>query len=178
MKQYVRQLSEESESALRTAIGKSVGFLFPDACLDVSREGAVVSSVSISLGHKSYLIVENEWYDTPIGYMHYYSFSALLSDRPKDIRVTVDTGPGWLHHHLSSIHTWSPTIIGKITIFETSESFEEEVIKYDSAILFDYEAGQILLTPERSITGYIEINHKPDAITEIIATMNYRKEFQ
>ncbi|HCA59043.1 MAG TPA: hypothetical protein DEP46_13805 [Blastocatellia bacterium] len=178
MSHYFRQLSEESETALRTALGKNVGLLFPEAWLDVTREGAVVSSVSISLGHRSYLIIENEWADTPIGFMDYYSFSASLSDRPKDIRVTEDTGPGWLHHHVSTIHTWSPTIIDKITVYETSDSFEEEAIRYDSAILFDYEAGQILLTPDRSITGYIAINYKPNVIIEIIATMKYRKEIQ
>ena len=176
MKNFIQYLDTSSERALRSAVGKGVGFLFPEAWLDVNREGILVSSVSISLGHKSYLIVENDWADTPIDYLDYYLFSASLSDKPKDIKVTEDSGPGWLHHHVSTIHTWSPTIIDKVSIYEFSESTEEESVRYDSAILFNYENGQILLTADQSISGNIEVNHKPEVINEIVGTMIFRKE--
>ena len=176
MKSYTHQLSEVSEKALSSAIGKNVGFMFPEAWLNVTTEGVVTSSVSISLDPKSYLIIENVWADTPIAALDYYFFSASLSDKPKDITVTEHTGHGWLHHRASTIDTWSPTVVNRIGIYEFSESFEDESVNYDSAILISYEAGQILLSAEQSISGYIEINYKREAIKENLEQMRLRKE--
>ena len=176
MKTYTHQLNEVSEKALASALGKRAGFMFPEATLSVSSDGVLTSSVSISLGHKSYLIVENDWADTPIAALNYYLLSASLSDRPKDIKVTEDTGPGWLHHFASTLDTWSPTIVDRIAIYEFSEAFEDETVNYDSAILISYEAGQVLLSPEQSISGFIEINYKQKDIKEILDTMRLRKE--
>jgi len=50
-------------------------------------------------------------------------------------------------------------------------------VQYDAAILFEFENGtQILLSREENIAAYIEVNHKPEVIKEILNTMKLRKE--
>ncbi len=176
MKLFIQQIDEKSEIALENCLGKNVHFAFPEIILFTYSEGFTTSSVSIELGHKSYLILENDWSDTPIEALDYYFFSASLSDKPKDIKVTAHNGNGWIHHNLSMLRTGDYNTVARISIYEFSESFELESVQYDAAMLFEFEnETQILLSREESISGFIEVNYKPDVIKKILNTMKLRK---
>jgi len=105
MKSFTQHLDDKSEEALGNSLGKNIGFLFPEVNLYTNSEGFSTTSVSISLDHKSYLIIDNDWADTPVEAIDYYFFGASLSDKPKDINVTEHSGKGWLHHNASSLDT-------------------------------------------------------------------------
>lgn len=175
MKIFTQQIDEKSEKALETCLGKNVGFIFPEVNLYTYSEGFTTSSVSVSLDHKCYLIIENDWADTPDEAIDYYFLSATLSDKPKNIKVTEHTGKGWLHHNLSSLNTGDYNIVSKVTIYEYSEVCELESVRYDAAILFEFENEiQMLLSREESISGFIEVNYKQEVIKEILNTMKPR----
>lgn len=101
MKLFAQQMNGQAEKSLAAALGKNIGFLFPEVNISTNSEGFTTSSVSISLDHKSYLIIDNDWVDTPDEAIDYYLLDASLSDIPKDIKVTGHSGQGWLHHQAS-----------------------------------------------------------------------------
>ncbi len=72
MKSYTQHLDDKSEEALENSLGKNIGFLFPEVNLYTNSEGFSTSSVSISLDQKSYLIIDNDWADTPDEAIDYY----------------------------------------------------------------------------------------------------------
>ncbi len=169
-------MDEKAETSLGAALGKNIGFLFPEIEVSIWAEGFTTPSVSISLDHKSYLIIDNDWADTPDEGIDYYFLGASLSDVPKDIKVTTHSGQGWLHHRSSGLSTGDYNFVSQITIYEYSDSFETESVQYDAAILFEFEnKKQILFSREETIAGKIEVNYKADIIQEILKTIMPRK---
>ena len=88
MKEYIQQLSKTSCDALNYCIGKPIqSVLSPSSDLRLGSTIVTTQSVSIRIGTREFLVIENDWADTPEEYHDYYFLEASISDRPKEITV-------------------------------------------------------------------------------------------
>ncbi len=88
MKSFTALIDKESEKALRELAKSQVQFLFsPSADLNYGSSLITVQNVSIQIGPKRFVIIENDWADTPKEWHDYYILKARISDQPKDIKV-------------------------------------------------------------------------------------------
>jgi hypothetical protein len=142
---FEERITKEGLTTLRQIIGLSPHQIFSPG-IDVN--DVFISSPNYSIPLKSkrknfgWLNIEIEWFETPKELLDYYRISVNLSDKPKDIKVISDEHyKEILNFPLSSISTYSPSLISKITIHEeTWQDAEcEESIAYDRAIIFHRE---------------------------------------
>lgn len=179
MKEFTQHLDEAAEEALSTTIGKlNVAFYFPDAWIPVASEGFEVSSLSIPTGKDNFVVITCGWVDTVEDYLDIYSLQVSVDDKPRDIAASRDENgaSGWGFDHVSMLQTYDWTIIEKISIYELFTSGTHESVRCDRAIVFKYAKGEVLVSTGRTLPGRFEINYKPSVVTEILATLELRKE--
>ena len=97
VKQYIQQLSEASCEALQLRVGQPIqSVMAPSADLRLGSSTVTTQSVSIRVGVREFLVIENDWADTPVEYHDYYFLEVSIADRPKDVTVYVqESAPCW-----------------------------------------------------------------------------------
>ena len=176
MKKYQEHIGKEGEKILKSAIGKQIQVLWsPGFTLDLDHPNIVTNSLSIGLDSKEYLIIDNDWYDTPNNYLDIYTMEVSLSDEPAGIEVTKkESGGNIIHYPVSSLCLGKSSSIATIKVFEIIEELEEESVEFDAGILFIREDNlQFFVTPERTISGALEIISN---ITEIESNIESMRE--
>ena len=78
VKQYIQQLSEASCEALQLCVGQPIqSVMAPSADLRLGSSTVTTQSVSIRVGVREFLVIENDWADTPVEYHDYYFFGGF-----------------------------------------------------------------------------------------------------
>jgi hypothetical protein len=178
---FEERITKEGIKALRQIIGLSPPQIFSPG-IDV--DGEFISSPNYSIPLKSkrknfgWLNIKIEWLETPKECINYYRISLNLSDKPKDIKVISDEHfKEVLDFPLSSISTYSPSLILKITIHEeTWQATEcEESIAYDRAIIFHREdESRFSISASDTIADLLEFTKSEQRIKEIIENCRCR----
>jgi hypothetical protein len=170
----MHQLNNQAEDALISILGKNIAVSFPNAWVDINREGVSSSSVSVFLFEtKSYVVVDSDRAETAEG-IDYSLLKVYLDAKPLDIEDP-DKATLGESYNVCALLTWNPIIIQRISIYESARSFESKSLTFDSAILFEYTFGRILFSGHDVWPDRIEINHKFEAINYLLETRTARK---
>ena len=182
MKEYIQQLSKTSCDALNYCIGKPIqSVLSPSSDLRLGSTIVTTQSVSIRIGTREFLVIENDWADTPKEYHDYYFLEASISDRPKEITVNAQkSSPCWsylLDHFCLSLGARSE--IACIDVLEEKYEGESESVQYDAALAFYLENGvNFVVAREQSISGLMEIAHTEETVREFSEENSVRLQFR
>jgi hypothetical protein len=167
--EFAQLIADSGIDALRTVLGRDVFQLFTRA-IEVRGHQITATDFSLSLGNKSFCVIENDWADTPKTALDYYFLKATICDWPKGVERSV--GPTGTEALLqpSSITLRTPAAaVTSIVVLEHRESFEDESLRYDSVIVFSRADGyRFALFAERSIIGQLEFTDSEDAISRLM----------
>ena len=181
MKLYQEKIDEESESALEELSKSNIQFLYsPAADINFGSSVITVQSISIPLGKQKFLVIDNDWSDTPKEWHDYYFLQARIMDRPKDIAVKeTENRDGWTYvmDHLS-FHIGKQKKVTSVEILEDFYEGEEEGVRYDAGIVITLEdSTQVAIVREESITGFLQIATLPGENTELIGELRVRVKY-
>jgi hypothetical protein len=162
MNKINQKLDSKSESLLRESLGKNVQTIMSgNLNLNLELKNIISTTVSIGIGDKEYLIISNEWADTPEEAIDYYFLKVKIDKTPADIKTINEPklNNSIVHQpNFSSISLGASSEIAEISVFEKNKKGDNEMVNYDSAILFKRKDGQIfLIKNDDSITGYLKI---------------------
>ena len=183
VKIFTQYMSDLALTSLHDCIGIPIkGIYCPGATIAIGTKMAQFKSASIPLGHRRYLVISNDWADTPIEAIDYYFLDAVITDRPKGINVSDSKSGrllGWEHHHpLCHFLFGQESRIFRIEVFYSVNPAEEEQAEFDSAIRFSLESGfEFCFSPSESISGEIEINFDTSLIKDLLEPMHLRRQF-
>jgi len=180
MKEFQGSLDQESIQALSSLLHKNIQTIYScNSAIEYGSSIITVNTLSIPIG-KKFLIVNNDWADTPSEGVDYYFLSVRLSNKPHQIFYDPNPGPNQGHFkpdHLSlNLGPLLPVI--KIEIFSYSEVGSEECVKYDAGLMLTRSDGRrIAIIREKSITGFLQIAHTEENIMKITKGLNVRVIF-
>jgi len=178
MKSFTELIDKESEKALRELAKSQVQFLFsPSADLNYGSSLITVQNVSIQIGPKRFVIIENDWADTPKEWHDYYILKARISDQPKDIKVNEsENGKNWTYvmDHLS-FHLGRLEKVSGVVVIEDQYSGEQESVHYDAGLVIELNNSKRLsIVREQSITGFLEIAYTSQEVQDSISGLKQR----
>ncbi|MBW0145873.1 hypothetical protein [Marinobacter arenosus] len=181
MKLFQKKLDTESLSALKLLSESCVQFLYsPYAHVDFGSSIITVQHISIQIGSKQYLIIENDWADTPKEAHDYYFLGARISDRPKDVTVRESKdGRRWTYimDHFS-FHLGKRKRVVSVEVMEDSFIGEEESVRYDAGIVITFEdSSKVSIVREESITGALRIAALQKENNDLIADLKPRVRY-
>ncbi len=153
-------------------------FLYsPSADINYGSSLLTVQNVSIQIGPKKFVVIENDWADTPCEWHDYYFLKARICDRPKDIKVNeIENGENWTYvmDHLS-FHIGRLEKVSSVMVFEDRYSGEKESVQYDAGLVIEFNNDKRLsIVREQSITGFLEIAYVPQEVQDSIAGLKQR----
>lgn len=182
MKKYVKYIDDESVKALEKTLGMSVqSVLAPSARLYIGGSFVITQSVSMRIGVREFLILQNDWTDTPNEYLHYYFLGATISDRPKDILVKEQKSNACWSYFMDhfSLQLGARSRVVSIQVLESGCIGENESVAYDAGVLFCLENGRkFSITREESISGFLQISHAQKDIKDAISGLNIRLQYE
>ena len=172
----IRQiLNSQSEAALASILGENISITFPNAWIDINREGVSTSSISLfKYDSQSYVIVDTDLAETNSGWLEYAIVNVFLADLPHHIEDP-EKASNDKPYNVCTLLTWKPTIIQSVSIYQQSRLTETEIVKYDSGILLEFDSGRVLFSSTDSFPDRLEINHKETIIEELLRSMTIRK---
>ncbi len=178
MKSFTELIDKESEKALRELVKSQVQVLYsPSAHINFGSSLITVKNVSIQIGPKRFVIIENDWADTPKEWHDYYILKARISDRPKDIKVNESkNGKNWTYvmDHLS-FHLGRLEKVTRVVVIEDQYSGEHESVQYDAGLLIEFNNNKRLsIVREQSITGFLEIAYISQEVQDSISGLKQR----
>ncbi len=180
MIKIIQKLDSKSEAFLKKSLGKRIqSIMSGNFELDVEMKCIISTTISIGLGKKNeYLIISNDWADTPEEAIDYYFLDVKIEKEPADIKTKVDPNlVGSLIHHpnFSKIVLGASSELKEICVYEKFEEGDEEMVKYDSAILFTRQDKlSFLIKNDDSITGYLKIIVDTNEIEVELSDLNPR----
>ena len=173
MKSFTELIDKESEMALQELAHSQVQFLYsPSADIAYGSSLITVQNISIQIGPKRFVIIENDWADTPNEWHDYYILKIRISDQPKDIKVKEsENGKNWTYvmDHLS-FHIGRLEKVTSVLLIEDRYSGEQESVQYDAGIVIVFDNDKRLsIVREQSIAGFLEIAFMPKEVKDSIA---------
>jgi len=181
MDKFEKKIDNESELAIKELAKASIQFIYsPSADVYFGSSIITVQNISIQIGRKKFVIIENDWDDTPEEWLDYYFLRARISDRPKDVTVK-DSGYGlglsYTMDHLS-FNLNNLKRVSSISILEYNYVGEKEEIRYDAGLAISLEDGsRISIVREESITGFLQIALIPQDNNKLIEDLKTRIEY-
>jgi len=135
----------------------------------------LVPEVSIRLGPKRFLIINNEWKDTPKDFINYYKLEASIADRPQRIKVEPYRDCWSYHLDHMTFALGRKQGIKSVSVLEDQYTENRESVRYDSAIhiVLEHE-NQVLISPDQSISGLLTITTDLTEIEADISTLKTR----
>ena len=175
MNLFQEQNSEENLQQLTGVIGRTIQQLFlPEISIDVSQKSIQFSSCSIPI-EGTYLIIQNDWNDTPKEYLDYYHLKIFVSTAPKDLKIEKKKGMKAFSYPTSTISLGVASPISKIEIYQYEEDGDDESVLYDRAIIVSRDDDlQILFTVDDTIAGQVEFSSDDNLISEVRNKLSLR----
>lgn len=135
----------------------------------------LVPDVSIRLGPKCFLVINNDWNDTPKEYINYYKLEVSIEDRPQKIRVE-PYKECWSYHLDHMTFSLGPRqAIKSVSVYEDQYTENIESVKYDSAIHIVLSCeDQILTSPDQSISGLLTVTTSLAEINADLSALQLR----
>ena len=178
MQDYVQQLSAESLEALSALLDSRIQTVLSHDCdIDVGSSIITVGSLSIPIGKARFVIIENDWADTPENWIDYFFLSARTATEPLNIYYEPDPGPGGSNYkadHLS-LHLGAQAQVTRIDVLSATEVGSEETVNYDAGLLITREDGtRLAIVRHESIAGFLDIAHTAGDITQLTTGLEVR----
>ncbi len=179
MKRIVQKLDSKCEANLKRCLGRQVQTIMSGNFeLDVNMKHIISTTISIGLSKNEYLIISNDWADTQAEGIDYYFLDAKIDKVPADIKTKNDPNltNSLIHYpNFSSISLGASNELIEVNIYEKEYEGEEEVVIYDSGILFTRQDQlSFLIKNDDSITGYLKIIIDPEQIEQEISDLKLR----
>ncbi|WP_444904944.1 hypothetical protein ACJJIU_09440 [Microbulbifer sp. CnH-101-E] len=148
--------------ALEELAGSEIqSLLSPWSDIDYGSSALLVQNVSILMSPKQFLVIENDWADTPKEAHDYYFLEAKVASEPLGIKVK-DNGKGNYTYFGDHTTLWlgAKTKVRSVSVLSDKYEGETEAVEYDAGILVELECGKRLaITRQESISGFLLINH-------------------
>ena len=199
-KAFERRIDSDSENILRKCVGRQINSILAGG-FEVSTVYRRIQStdVSIPVDDESYLIIGNDWYETPIHAVNFFQLSMRLSDHPKDIetkkilegvkktrpQVAFDTDLEnmlaskkglMLYPNHSQLHLRERAPIKSIAILERSCEEEKESVVYDCGVMFTMSTSErICIVVQDSIAGLFEISFSDEDVDAVLRECNVKE---
>jgi len=181
-KLFTQHLDQDSSAALDLLAHSNIQTLMSRWC-DVEAGSSIltVSSVSIPLLDGRFVVIKNDWADTPKDALDYYFLSARITSAPHDISFNPHPKPGeanFIGDHLS-LNLGAAAQVKKIDVLALEEKSSEEAVHYDAGLLITREDGLkvAVVRAADSITGFLRIGHKGNDVKDLLSGLNVRLSF-
>lgn len=179
MNKIIQKLDSKSETFLREVLGRNVQTIMSGNFeLDFKLKNIISTTVSIGIGDKEYLIISNDWADTTEEAIDYYFLKVKMDKTPADIQTKIEPrlNNAIVHYpNFSKISLGASSQVVEISVFEKLIEGDEEMVNYDSAILFTRQDGlRFMIKNDDSITGYLKIAIDSKQIEEELSDLNPR----
>jgi hypothetical protein len=179
MDKIIQKLDSKSEASLKKSIGRSIQTIMSGNFeMDVNMKWIISTTISIGLSKNEYLTISNDWADTSGEGIDYYFLDVKIDNVPADIRTKDDPNlkNSLIHYpNYSSIGLGASSELTEICVFEKLDEGEEELVKYDSAILFlRRDKLNFLIKNDDSITGNLKIVIDSKQIEQELSDLNLR----
>jgi len=177
MKIYSQSLDQESISSLEYFVSCDIqSLLFSSADMDYGSNLLQVTNISIPIGPKKYLIIDNDWCDTPKEYHDYYFLEVRISNEPNGIGFRDN---GKKHYTLVNVpfllHLGPRKSVEKVTVLTYSHAGEEESVEYDAGLLIELSGGvKVAVVRVESISGFLYVAHTAPDIARLTRGLNQR----
>ncbi len=174
MQEFCERLDEESIDALSLLLGSKIQVLWSPSCeIEAGSSVITVESISIpvkrDIGQNGFVIVRNDWSDTPVKALDYYFLSVRVDSVPRLIAYS----PRKLDH--LSLHLGAEAQVTKIEILEDSETAEQESVRYDAGLVITRCDGlRFAIVRQNSILGWLQIAHTESEIAQLTADLTVR----
>ncbi|MDP2305631.1 MAG: hypothetical protein Q8P18_06360 [Pseudomonadota bacterium] len=181
MKLFSQQLDEESERAFEALSRSEIHTVLSASC-EIRAGGSVltVGSISIQIEPERFVVIENDWSDTPIEGIDYYFLSARIASSPKGIYFNPNWRPGGVGYHADhmSLNLGPLSRVARVDILEYCDEGTDESVRHDAGLLITRADGLVLsITREETISGNLEIAHRPEEIARAVSGLTLRKSF-
>ncbi len=177
---YEARLSEETIAALRSILGETIYQIYAPT-LEMGGKWALAPSLSLHREGVGYVVIENEWMETPTEFIDYWQISARRSQSPKDIKTRIgENGAGDILYYPSHINlAFSESAINRIAVHEETWSNIEnqESVAYDHALIFYREDGyRFCISAYPTNQDTLEYTEDENAIDSIVEAHKLRFE--
>lgn len=178
MLDFQQHLSQESLDALSVLLDSRIQSVISHDCdIDAGSSILTVASLSIPIGKSRFVIIENDWADTPKNCIDYYFLSARTAPNPLNIHYEPESGPGGSNYkadHLS-LHLGAQAQVTKIDVLFATEIGSEESVCYDAGLVLTREDGlRLAIVRQESISGFLHIAHTEPDIAALTASLEVR----
>jgi hypothetical protein len=163
---FTAQLSNEDIDSLRLLLGHGLWQIFSGA-IEVEGPVLTVWNLSILLERGRWIVVTNDWIETPVEFLDYFQLRVEVAETPRDIVVRENgalVAP-------SSILLRPPSPITRISILERMEGDEAgaERVVYDHGFILDRADGvRVCIAAARTIAAQLEVTTDPAAVHRIM----------
>lgn len=176
---FEEKLDLKSNEALSYAINKSIqSIIAGNFEIDLRVSYITSSAISLNLTKHKYLIIRNDWADTPDEAIDYFLMSARIEETPADIKTKDNPkSKNSLTHYpnFSSFCLGARAKLKEISIYEAQETGDSEKVRFDSALLFIREDKvKFLIKNSPSIVGQLNIIYDNKQINEELSDLNLR----
>ena len=178
MQDYQQHLSQESLDALSALLDSKIQSVLSHDCdIDAGSSILTVVSLSIPIGKARFVIIENDWADTPKNYIDYYFLSARTAPDPLNIHYEPEPGPGGSNYkadHLS-LHLGAQAQVTRVDVLSATEVGSEESAYYDAGLVITREDGlRLAIVRQESISGFLHIAHAEPDIAALTTGLKVR----
>ncbi|WP_242102014.1 hypothetical protein [Lysobacter sp. M2-1] len=178
MREFRQHLDKASFDALNVLLGSKIQSLFsPDCDVDAGSALITVPSVSIPIGLERFVVLDNDWADTPEEWINYFFLSARIANTPKDIFYNPNPGPGGTNYksdHLS-LHLGPTASVETIDVLCAAETGSEESVSYDAGLLIARRDGlRVAIVRQQSIAAFLQFAHTEQDIAQVTAGLDVR----
>lgn len=178
MKEFSQHLDPVSLDALVALSGSKIqSLLSHDGGIDAGSALITVASISIPMGPDRFLVLENDWADTPQECINYFFLSARIATAPKNIFYNPRPGPGgtcYQSDHLS-LHLGSAASVERIGILCATDRGSAESVSYDAGLLIARCDGlEVAIVRQQSIAAFLQIAHTKQDIARVTAGLEVR----
>ena len=178
MKQFGEQLTIESLEALTALCNANIQFILSCAAdVEVGSAVIMVTELSIPIGRDAFVIIENDWADTPREGLDYYSLSARVASSPHQMFFDPAPGPGGFSYKADhfSLHLGATAPVARVEVLSAFEAGSEESVSYDAGLVVTRGDGlQLAIVRKEGILGALHLAHTPSSIEELLVGLDVR----
>jgi hypothetical protein len=172
MQYYISELSVNDLILISQILNKP---LFKIYCYALTVHNDVVEATCFSFQlNDRWLNITSEWKETP-GYINYYELIFKESNQPLVINNRLELASKQMPIPSIMIDRGRKPRVKQLEIYSTKEQWEDEIISYDSHIVFHLENGQtVCLGVLDTIAELMELSTNENYIREMLKDASLR----
>jgi len=167
LESYIWLIPDTEIALIQRLVGLPVTTLLCSS-VDVNECFVRAPYFAFSLNKNEFLIIDNDWDETPKNYLEYYKMGISVSDSLGNVEVTDFEGFKNVLDGVCTVQLGPRRKIISVSIREQRGQGDQESIHCDAGLIFRFEDGSCFyIAPEDSISGYLEFSSNREAVTEL-----------